>query len=312
MSENALEEEIKEIQLDLDRLGQKICAALERNSIFTEVAKLKNAGEVSEAESSELGKNPSHPREAFQEAQELGADLLLEARFPRLPACRFSRRTAWFIPNTLLWFFVGFPSWWVRDSVYEVQWDVDFTISSVPARKIIQSSYQPFLEEKPVSVSEQGWTWTALITPPGYYEGPKVPSSLAPLVEEKMEEYLLRFLENTPLPFPVDIHLAAEDPTRLQVEIKSPTPLEKFRLEVDGRVILEKNPLTMWPPFKGKARNSADLPYFYSRYIPLDLSPGTHKVRVLALASQEKERVVSLEASGWSASQTISINLPEN
>ncbi len=290
---------LPEIPLDTAQLGRSIFATMEREGIFSKVVELEASG---------------NEEACLKEAFDKKMDLALLIRLRGQPTYRFARRTSWFIPNTLVWFFLGFPSWWVRDRVYEVQWDVDFVLYSVSAKQVLQTSFQPFREAKALSVSDQGWNWKALITPPGYYEGSDLTSALAPVVEEKMAEHILAFLENTPLRLPVKLSLREEktgDKPGILVEVRSPTTLERFRLEVDGRPVVERNPLNLWPPAQKVSEEGNETWYFYSRRFTLDqLPPGEHRVRVLVLAGNEDARIVLLDARCWSASQTIAVLVP--
>jgi hypothetical protein len=250
-------------------------------------------------------------------AEAAGDDLVVhveQAAGP--PTYAFTHRTGWFLPNTLLWFGLGFPSFWVRDRVYEVRWDVKLRVRSAPAHAELPEVHAYSLrEERALHLAERGWTAHVLYTPPGLYEGPDTPAVLAGVVERWLVRQLAAFIKAESGALPFDVRIAIASPgnltalsardAALRLCIESPTVLERIRIELDGAVLWEKDPLTMVRATKGPDAPGGTGGFIYERHIPLDVSPGEHEVRVLARRRHENTVPVSGSAPTWSATRTV-------
>jgi hypothetical protein len=291
-----------ELRLDGERLKGSLRAAFERFEVATALELMEGGGGQGGA--------------ALEEAERRGADLLIVVEPSAPPRFRFSHRNGWFVPNLFLWFFAGFPSFWVRDRVYEVSWDVTFALHAMASGRALPATLNRLAAERSLSLAEQGWTAKALYTPPGFHEGPEAGRSLAPEVEGWLAGQLVAFLgreaESPSLPFPLHIAIASprnlsahpSGAVMLELTIESPAPLERLRVELDGEPLegLDLDPLSMLAP---AARPGPDQGlYRYEITAPLEPSPGAHRLRVLALeARPQAERGV--QRRRWSASQTI-------
>ncbi len=255
---------------------------------------------------------------AWKVASEGDADLLVEVVPRGLPEYRFRRRNHWFIPNTLLWFMVGFPSFWLPDRVYSIDWGVAFRASHVPSEgseNTFETGLYALERERALHLASRGWKAPALYTPPGFYEGPDTPRALAPDVEQWLVEQARAYLEfEVPrLPFSVDISIqspenlatfspAADAGPRLEAEITTPTPLQRLRVLVDNKTLLSLSPYDMIESARDRGRHR------YRLERDLHVDPGPHEIRILALESRHSDQgapIVDVGASHCSASKTV-------
>ncbi len=306
------------LPIDPARLARTIRTELERRRVCTEVDVVDEAASRSDASSasaSPAGKDDSP------------ADLLLTIEAPSPPTYAFSRRTGWFLPNTLLWFFAGFPSFWVADRVYGIHWDVRFRLGSIPGRRELRDVPHPLHDERALNVAERGWTAQVLYTPPGLYEGPDTARVLASQVESWLAGQLAAFVKGEAASLPFDVDIEIESPVNLalvgpaglelRARIRSPAVLERLRVELDGEAIFERDALTMMKasrsprPGGGSSGESGGGSgrYEYALKLPLDATGGEHRLRVLALRSGEAGPGAAAGAGGasvdWSASSTV-------
>jgi hypothetical protein len=248
------------------------------------------------------------------------ADLLLELDPVGEPTYAFAYRNGWFFPNTFLWFLAGFPSFWIADRVYAVRWDLTLKVSLACGRGPPQTVRLSLEEEKALSISEQGWTASALYTPPGFYEGPQAARSLSHLVEGWIVEEIVGFLKSESAKVGVlsslsDVDIRVESPQTLSTvnageavfaaSIESPTLLERLRIEVDGAPALELSPLNMPKASRVPARGRDGEAFEYKVRLPIDGSPGQHGVRVFALRRGEPAARGLEPGTAWSASRSI-------
>jgi hypothetical protein len=298
------------LRLDPDRLAK---------SIESEFRDLRVSTDVRVVTRAEAGSPPGSSDE--MEGIDANADLLLEIEPAGPPAFGYAYRNGWFLPNTFLWFLLGFPSFWIADRVYDVRWDVTLKVSRACARGQPQTVRLSLETERALSLSDQGWTATALYTPPGFYEGPQVSRSLTHLVEGWLVEELVGFLKSESgkpgvLALLSDVEIRIESPENLSMvspgeavlsaSIASSTLLERLRIEVDGEPVLERSPLNMLKASRRVFARSPEAGAFeYKVRLPIHGSPGEHSVRVFALRSGEPA-VPGLEhGRAWSVSRSI-------
>jgi hypothetical protein len=248
----------------------------------------------------------------------LPPDLELRIDAMDSPTYAFARRTGWFVPNAILWFFAGFPSFWVRDRVYGVDWNVRCTLSSIPAERELQVVALPLEQERALNITERGWTSKVLYTPPGLYEGPDTAAVLARDVESWLVAGLVEVLKVRAAALPFDVEIAVEPPRapapadatnfsaqELRVVIQSPRVLERVRVELDGSGVLEMDALNMMRA-KRAPRGAGASWLEYPIGIPLALPAGEHVVRVFALRSAESDETGRRsKRPAWSASKSV-------
>jgi hypothetical protein len=203
------------LPIDPARLARTIHAEFERLRVCTEVDVVEDA--ASRGGASPAGAPPAG-------ADEAPADLLLTLEAPSPPTYAFSHRTGWFLPNTLLWFFAGFPSFWVADRVYGIHWDVRFRLGSIPAHRELRDVPHPLHDERALNVAERGWTAQVLYTPPGLYDGPNTARVLAPQVESWLAGQLATFVKGEAASLPLDVDIEIESPVNLALVV--PADLE--------------------------------------------------------------------------------------
>jgi len=245
-----------------------------------------------------------------EESSADGADLELELESPTPPTYAFSRRTGWFIPNTLLWFFGGFPSFWVADRAYEVQWDARLRFRSASTGRELKAVDLPLREESVLSIIDRGWTLPVLYTPPGLYEGPQTSTALESRLEAWLVGALLERLDadGRGLVGEVEIDIdspgnlaTASEPIVLRARVQSPAVLERLRVELDRVPVYERDALTMI-----KAARSADgSRYEYDLSVPLNAPPGEHLLRIHALRRGESAAGPDGRTAAWSATRSV-------
>ena len=260
---------------------------------------------------------------ALAAARRDGADLFLHVESFEPPRYSFSHGNAWFLPNTVLWFILGFPSFWVRDSVYEIEWRGRFNLRSVPemvtGMELAPLAHKDFELKEPfdLNLSERGFDSKAWYTPPAFYEGPKTNQTLTPRAEALLARKLLDFLtdENTSFSADGEVNIEIGAPenlspvrvgeTRIKVSISSQTPLRLVRFEVDGVLRKEQSSVSMSPEERHAYPWEEDLEKVLENQLPAPRTPSSqipwsatktimfttehdessHRLRVLALTS---------------------------
>ncbi|MEM7234014.1 MAG: hypothetical protein AAF517_17685 [Planctomycetota bacterium] len=189
------------------------------------------------------------PESAIASARQSGADLLVIVRELDRPRYEFAARSGWFLPNTVLWFFLGFPSFWVRDRIYSLRWDIDFEVYSVPSGERLYVIRESLEESVPLHLADRGWTAPALWTPPGFYEGPDTSRALVPFIEDRLVERLIRFVQQEPTrsgEIGIDVFAPASGDTPVfRAKVSSARPLEAAQLTLAGETVWSRNVLTM-------------------------------------------------------------------
>ncbi|MBI4603838.1 MAG: hypothetical protein HY721_17930 [Planctomycetes bacterium] len=294
------EEGRDQVPVSLARLEQAIRAEFDERRACTEVRIVHAATAEEEGGADARG------------AWARDVDVEIEFKSRGAPAYAFAGRSAWFIPNTVLWFLIGFPSFWVPDRIYRVRWQGAFQVRYPPARRELPEAKDSLEEDCSLHILERGWTPRALYTPPGLHEGPETAAALAPLVERWLVRELGRLLARVDEALPLDVAISILHPANLGVvppggvvlrcSIAASTPLEHVRLELDGRSVWEREQVNMVRATR-EPRGGDGVGYEYAIELPLDLGAGEHRLRVLALRSGEG--AVQGAAPRWSASRTI-------
>lgn len=238
-----------------------------------------------------------------------GADIELRLACRTAPSFSFSRRNGWFLPNTLLWFFGGFPSFWVADRAYQIQWDAELRFLCAATGDQIGGADLSLRRELALSIIDRGWTAEVLYTPPGFYEGPTTAAALQAHVEAWLVGELASQLAGHAgkLRAAVELDVATADAGQgARIVVRSPTVLERLRLELDRIPIYEKDPLTMI-----KAARSRDGRWEYDVQVPLRAGPGEHVLRAFALRHGESAARPPADGARWSATRTVRFTTPE-
>ncbi len=236
--------------------------------------------------------------------EQLDADIELRVEAPRPPSQAFSRRTGWFVPNTLLWFFGGFPSFWVADRAYELAWDASLSLRSASTGRELRKIEAVLREERLLNVFERGWTAEVLYTPPGLYEGPGAGDVLALRAEEWLVRRLVDCVKEESLRIPFDVQIEVESVREeVSVRLRSPTVIERLRIEVNGAPVFERDALTMVKARRIRAIGVNGDSYEYSIRLPVRKAPEDQILRVMALRTEDP----SAGHEGWSASRTVKL-----
>ena len=190
-------------------------------------------------------------------ARRRNADVILYVDSERPPVARFSHNSNWFLPNTFLWFLAGFPSFWVRDRVYEMEWRGDLVVEAVGTGDELLR--EQFVLERlfPLNLAEQGFTARALYTPPGFYDGPELRPLLGRHAETWIVDRALALLHREHLDpafdWPVKIAVTRRDArrrgttARLRFDVVSKRPLTRFRVDVDQITVAERDRFSLRP-----------------------------------------------------------------
>ncbi len=226
----------RDLPLNPTRLSDRILAAQDELNL---VASLTVAPpEVATLESARV------------DALRVGADVFLRWESPQPAAYRFSHRSAWFLPNTALWFIAGFPSFWVRDRIYEIEWRGEWVLESLLSGREERAARE-LSAEVPLHLSERGFSAAALYTPPGFYEGPDVGRLLAPVAESWLTRELATALRDTLERAGgnagIEVQLARNG-DRFELAIASSSPLRRLRLDEAGRTLAEWDAINMPRP----------------------------------------------------------------
>ena len=229
---------------------------------------------------------------ALRRAREGNADLLVHLENVTPPTYRYLRRNGWFVPNTIMWFFLGFPSFWVSDRVYELSWSLRMSVYSVAdGRRLTEEAALVWREERPSSLVERGWTSKALYTPPGMYEGPNSAQALAPEGETWLAAELLGWLEagslaslralRPQISIQAPKNLASVSGTvNLRATILSREALSDFEVFLNDEIIYSRDAPRMLAPRISRRGRLYTLPE-----IELDVGPGRHQIRIIARAA---------------------------
>jgi hypothetical protein len=137
--------------------------------------------------------------------------------------------------------------------VYELHWRSRLHARSLAAESELtgEGRVLSLRKKHPSNLLERGWTARALYTPPGFYDGPNLPQALRPLIEDWLVRETMAFLkaesESPSLPHPIKITIhapanlgrVAAKEAAVRVSLRSPTPLERIRIELDGERLAE-------------------------------------------------------------------------
>lgn len=242
-------------------------------------------------------------------ADEADLELRVECRAPATFA--FSGRTGWFIPNTLLWFFGGFPSFWVADRAYAVEWDAQLRFRAATTARELKTVDLSLRSDIELNIVDRGWTAEVLYTPPGLYEGPQTASTLEARLETWLVNELIAALTAYGQQLSDEVEILVESPANLgtlpaaglaaRVLMRSPTVLERLRLEIDHVTVYEKDALTM----VRATRLAVDGRHEYDIRLPLRLQPGEHLLQVQALRRGETDPGLDGRGAAWSATRSV-------
>jgi hypothetical protein len=260
--------------------------------------------------------------EALERARREGGDLIIEVT--ELDPASFgpTGRNGWFVPNTLLWFILGFPSLWVADRIYGVTWDVELTIRDGATGERLLVVRESLREERELSVLDRGWAVSTLWTPPAFYDGTRTGRALAPIAEEWIAARIIAWLESEArsprLSRDVEIDISeplngstiASRSFRLVAEVRSRRPLEGLRVDVNEVRQIFRTPLDM--PSSRIEREAGGLWHIVRIAVELDGVPGTNTVRVFARSRADSAPVLSGNPVVWSATRTLELEIEED
>lgn len=179
---------------------------------------------------------------SLEDAREKGADLVLRVEC-RGPEYRFSHRNAWFLPNTILWFVLGFPSFYVSDREYEVKCDIRYHLYATNGKELGTSTEPITLSTHvPLSVVERDFSVEALYMPPGFFRGSDFGDKLTQDAEDLLKKEIIDMLKEDRIQLSqnwgkeIEIRVGETDVT---VRIDTEATLLRLRLELDGELLAE-------------------------------------------------------------------------
>jgi hypothetical protein len=207
----------------------------------------------------------------------------------------------------LLWLCLGFPSFYVADRIYALEGEAALRVNVASAGRDVREVYRYRLgEERALDVTDRGWTAQVLYTPPGFYEGPGAGRALEPAVDAWLARRLASFVKTELEKLPSDVRIAIESPAnletvaagegRVRATVTSRAVLERLRIELDGRALLEKDALTM---MRARRPGNRAEPLTYDLDVPFTAGKGPHVLRVTALRGGDGgSRTIRFVAAG--------------
>ena len=146
-------------------LGRLLRSAIERVKLFS--------------------RSVSADTKTVEEAWASGADLLI---IPKLKKYRvyYGGTNRLFVPNIIAWLFLLVPSWFIKDEVYGVEGELEFSFISTHSGKRLFSRYAGFKTERSLDDFERGWQLLGIF---------RVPKSLSEPNWKKVEEVLRKQIE---------------------------------------------------------------------------------------------------------------------
>lgn len=241
----------------------------------------------------------------------LPADLqvLVESRVG--PSHAFAGRTGWFVPSSILWFFLGFPSFWIADRAYRVEGDLQLRLRS-GAGEELKRLVRPLRTECRLNLFDRGWSPEVLWTPPGLFEGSETLHALQEHADAWLVQRLLECVKEDATGINEGLSIEIQSPSNLErlrgpeqmarALIQSTSVLERIQVTLDGKILFAQDPLTMMRATREPQAGRGS--FEYELRIPVRAQTGEHFLRVAATRSASGQPR-GPGAAGLSLSRTI-------